>query len=80
MAVNKQCLCIKCMKGFTAICNPTDHPSECPDCKNKENETKERIHFAELDTLTLDERVRRIEKRLYSRNIKIKPFNPTDIY
>ena len=57
--------CYKCCKDTDFI------NGECRDCKLKENERAHKEHFAKLDILTLEERVRELEKQMY--NLSINP-------
>lgn len=51
-------------------CWDTTHTNgKCNACKGREAENRHREHFARLDSLSLEERVREIEKQLYNLNI-----------
>ena len=66
MAYMMDGLCAKCgnkfqYNGFGSIMNSIT----CGVCLQKEEQEKEDKYFAELDELTLEERVRKIEKWIY---------------
>lgn len=52
--------CWKCQKTYRPINN-----GDCPHCAKAEADEKEAAHFAMLDELSLEERIRRIEKWIY---------------
>ena len=50
-------------------CKDTVHTNgKCNNCGESEAKKKHRDHFAKLDKMTLEERVREIEKQLYNLN------------
>jgi len=67
MAVAVQETCIKCANTFTDYRSGglTTRNITCPDCRRKEDQAKEDMHFATLDSLTIEERIRRIEEWIY---------------
>ena len=51
-------------------CKDTGHYNgKCGDCEAAKRERLHREHFAKLDSMTLEERVRAIEKSLYEMSI-----------
>ncbi|MHA1835987.1 MAG: hypothetical protein ACTSYQ_03565 [Candidatus Odinarchaeia archaeon] len=66
MAYSQLIWCHKCDKSahiVVAAGRPT--PSVCGQCAAKEQVAKEEKHFAELDKLPMEERLRRVEKWIY---------------
>lgn len=52
--------CYVCKK-FT-----THHDNECTECEWKKESDKKRKYFSELNCLTLEERIRKIEEWIYN--------------
>lgn len=66
MAVVVPYHCIKCHKtGRIAVGSGEPAPSLCSECSAKEKDMKRREHFAGLEGLALEERIRRIEEWIY---------------
>lgn len=65
MAISKFITCVQCGEKKHIWYRPGDVPMVCGDCKEKEDKEREARHFAELDKLTLEERLRRVEKWIY---------------
>jgi len=81
MAVMVEVKCPTCKKVYrTGVPARMGYISEllCSDCEKLEKEVKEKAHFDVLDSMTIDERVRRIEKILYDMSVNPKPerFDP----
>lgn len=53
--------CHVCKNTYAPINN-----NGCPHCVQIEKEAKRKAHFAALDQLTLEERIRKIEEWIYS--------------
>jgi len=67
--------CPQCKQTYTPMfASGSSVSSGCPYCKKEELQTKEEKHFTELDALSMEERVRRVEKWIYNykppRNIR----------
>jgi hypothetical protein len=59
-------------------CKETGHYNgKCGQCAAKENEKKHREHFAALDSMTLEERIRRLEKIDYNHIVNPPWIEPT---
>ena len=66
MAVVSQITCERCGKTTHASHSPADaKPKICGPCRGKEATSKRDRHFAELDALPIEERLRRIEAWIY---------------
>jgi len=78
MAVARMAMCSKCSTKFTAF-NTDMSPDVCSACKKTDDEVKEKAHFNELDKLTLEERIRKLEKWSYNHKCNTG-FNPLDRY
>ena len=65
MAYSTTITCTKCLKLKTIIVSSGDFTTVCGECKAAEEQEKRDKYFAELDKLTLEERVRRIEEWIY---------------
>lgn len=50
---------------------------KCGDCDTKKRDRTKRQHFGALDALTIEERLRRIEKQLYDLNTNPPWIEPT---
>jgi len=75
--------CIKCGESYddyTSLYKMTSHT--CAKCKNKESENRKQQHFDKLDNMTIEQRLRRIEKIQYNNSlVKVKiPYKPNAIY
>ena len=57
--------CPHCLTEF----RPINNVLGCPECKREAMEKREADHFAELDKLTVEERIRRIEKWMFHYSI-----------
>jgi len=59
--------CIKCKREFTTVVTserPT--PNICNNCQAEESEIEKEVYFIQLNKLSLEERVRKIEEWIYS--------------
>lgn len=66
MAVLSRIKCKRCEASATVNHSPADAPPEiCGLCQQAEVESKRDQHFAELDALSVEERLRRIEAWIY---------------
>jgi hypothetical protein len=75
MAYNRQIICVKCRQEKTIIVGSGSYrPPVCDECRDKEKVAKEENHFDKLDQMTLEQRVRRIEKILYDKPWKYMRF------
>jgi hypothetical protein len=72
--------CTQCSKGFYIKNAERDYfkPYICPDCEEKNAQEKKAKYLAELEQLTITERLRLIEERLYdmAHAKKHQEFNP----
>lgn len=57
--------CPTCHKSF----RPINGNNDCPYCAVLVETTKRKAHFAALDQLTLEERIRKIEEWIYDYNV-----------
>jgi hypothetical protein len=58
------------LKYCYVCCRDRGHYNgKCGDCSAIESMKKHREHFALLDSMTLEERIRRLEKHEYEQNI-----------
>ncbi len=56
-------ICNKCKKPFKDLIRSDETiPNICPTCKNDEKMKKDKEYFDELDNLTINERIRRLEQ------------------
>jgi len=66
MAVMVPSYCSTCRKDFTAILNSGEAiPNKCPFCKDIQEDVKRKSYFSGLDTLSIEERLCRIEEWIY---------------
>jgi hypothetical protein len=66
MAVLSMITCEGCGKRAEVNHSPADAPPKfCGECRARALASKRDQHFAELDTLTVEERLRRIEAWIY---------------
>lgn len=64
--------CNKCGKtGKIAVGAGQLAPNICTECDAKEKDIKRRTHFSDLDGLTIEERLRRVEEWIYDYKIPI---------
>jgi Zn finger protein HypA/HybF involved in hydrogenase expression len=69
--------CIECGHEYFPVRSGFGEWSGCPQCKARADKLAEEKHFAELDNLSLEERLRRVEKWIYHYKV---PVNPRDIF
>ena len=56
----------------------TDHINgKCGECSKKEAAWKRKVHFTNLDIMTLEERIRRLEEIEYNQSINPPWIEPT---
>jgi len=67
-----------CMECQTTQYSSVPKNRVCSKCKAKGNEQKEREYFQHIDSLTIEERLREIEKWIY--NHSHEDLQPKDIY
>ncbi|MBW1853210.1 MAG: hypothetical protein JRJ00_00765 [Deltaproteobacteria bacterium] len=76
MAVARQTMCNKCSRTYTTY--STDmRPDICSVCTQKDKDWKEKAHFDKLDKLSIEERIRKLEKWTYHHkcvNVNNDPF------
>jgi len=65
MALVTEILCQRCFQHKIATHASGVYPTECDDCTTNSREFKRAQHFAKLNSLTMDERVRKIEQWIY---------------
>lgn len=66
MAIILEFVCRVCNQPKeSAVASGSPTPTICNECKKFENDQKRREHFHGLDGLTIEERLRKIEKWIY---------------
>jgi len=66
MAFRCEIYCSVCGEAKTVICSTDSFPSSiCRDCKNAEEAKKKKEHLDRLSTLTIEERIQKIEEWMY---------------
>lgn len=63
--------CITCHESFAAV----NEQVECNNCINAAKIALREKHFSELDNMTLEERLRRIEEWIYDYRAPISPWD-----
>ena len=76
MAYVQEGICSRCKKSKMIISSARQFNTICNDCLAEKAERKRERHFAILDNMTLEERVRRIEQWIY--NYKPTHTHPLD--
>lgn len=77
MATSKQIDCKRCKKKAWVTCGIHSHPDYCNPCntivREEKNKAyyKDKAYYAELDKLTVEERLRQVEKAIY----EFRPYN-----
>lgn len=66
MAVISHIICEVCKQDREVNHSGRIPPKVCDSCLALQTKDKEQAHFAHLDSLSLEERVRRIEKWIYN--------------
>jgi|GEM_PF-6589325 len=66
MVVITNDVCTKCHKLKQIISSAGQINTVCAECQLKEANEQRRAHFAELDAMSLEDRVRRIEEWIYN--------------
>jgi hypothetical protein len=67
MALQVNGFCRKCEKSFTTLIGSGQAtPNICPKCEHIETDKKTDEYFATLDSLTLSQRVRKLEEWIYN--------------
>lgn len=67
MALWREMFCYGCNKRAMAIWPGGHRPSRCVSCQKIEDDTKESDYYSALDALSLEDRVRRLERSEYER-------------
>jgi hypothetical protein len=62
MALSTTMFCPECAQNKDVIINPGHPPSMCYDCENKLEKERVDTAITELKTLTLEERIERLER------------------
>lgn len=76
MARIRTIVCIACgREDMIAVNSGIPDPIVCNACKKLENDCKRREHFHGLDGLTIEERLRKIEKWIYDYKPTVDPMN-----
>lgn len=57
--------CLECGENKTVAVSAGEFVTHCGECRDKEEQLRRVNYFAELDKLTLEERVRKIEEWIY---------------
>lgn len=77
MALLGNIVCKECGQKKSVMYNPAKGPPRvCNDCREIRVADKRKEHFAELDALTVEERLRRIEEWIYDYR---PPVHPLDV-
>ena len=66
MALITTIKCFQCGERKDVTHSARDYPTICSDCENYNINKKRKDHLDELSKLTLAQRVRKIEERLYN--------------
>ena len=65
MAYNTIITCTECGQNKSVIVPSSGYVTQCGECRAKIQEEARKRHFAELDELSLEERIRKIEEWIY---------------
>lgn len=65
MALRKDIICIKCGKEKTVIYSGYTCPMMCSQCQENKEKAKKDAHMNELSSLSIEERLAKIESILY---------------
>lgn len=66
MAIITNIVCKQCGEKKEVWYSPATYPPRvCGDCTRKEEQEKREAHFQQLDTLSLEDRIRKIERWIY---------------
>lgn len=77
MAIIVNCSC-KCGKKWRSMIGSGQPPlTECQECRDKRLDIVRQAHFEKLDSLSMEERLRKVEEWIYDYKPK---GNPLDIY
>jgi hypothetical protein len=68
MALLSTITCLECGKEKEVVYGVRDFRNICHECERAKEEAKATAHFKHLDSLTIEERLRNIEKALYGLN------------
>ena len=72
MAFMRPCVCSNCNQTFTGMCpSGGPQPTECNKCISERENKKRTEYFDELDKLSIEERIRKIEEFIYVNSNKI---------
>jgi len=74
MAIMRTVYCTRCRHTVQEARESGDYNSECNRCRAETAEYKRRKHFRELERLSIESRVRRIEEWIYN----YKPSSSSD--
>jgi hypothetical protein len=67
MALQVNGFCHKCEKSFTTLIGSGQpHPIICPTCEQIKEDKKKEEYFAVLDSLTIEQRLRKVEEWIYN--------------
>lgn len=78
MAYARTVRCGQCHNEYSEVTPPTwPYEHTCPACKQVQAASARKAHFDHLDTLSIEERIRRIEEWIY--NYK-PPVSTRDVY
>jgi len=76
MARVEHITCLECLKKCSiSVGSGQVTPSLCGECVRKAHDTVRQAHFKMLDNLTMEERLRRVEKWTYDYKVPINPMN-----
>jgi hypothetical protein len=65
MAVLLRIFCRKCKQSKERFAGSGQYPTICSSCEKEEKAEAKAAYFAELDKLTLEERLRKVEEWIY---------------
>lgn len=65
MAIIRRITCAQCHESKEVWCAPSDYSTICHECIELDIDRTRRLHLAELVSLTLEERIAKIEEWIY---------------
>jgi len=67
MALRIAAYCYNCKRSFVDVVS-SDHAGRhlCPECKKLEEDANYKVYFDKLDSLTIEERLRKVEEWIYN--------------
>ncbi len=71
MAILEMIYCSSCRQKKMETRSPQDYSTVCNECREAKRKKERNKHFEELDALTAEERLRKVEEWIYDRRQKI---------